>query len=175
MKYLLLAAYLATIPAANWLIGHTGTECLPGGPCLVPVGFGLMAPSGVLMIGLALVLRDAVQERLGLAWSLAAIAAGVMLSALVAPPALVVASAVAFGLSELLDLAVYTPLRNRGRLIAAVLASGMLGAVVDSAAFLLIAFGSLDFLAGQIFGKLWMTVAAAALLHVRSVTNSVHS
>ncbi len=170
MKYLLLAAYLATIPAANWLIGHTGTECLPGGPCLVPVGFGLMAPSGVLMIGLALVLRDAVQERLGLAWSLAAIAAGVMLSALVAPPALVVASAVAFGLSELFDLSAYTPLRNRGHIIAAVLASGVVGAVVDSAAFLFIAFGSLDYLPGQVVGKLWMTLIAAAALYVRAIT-----
>ena len=35
------------------------------GPCLIPVAPGLMAPSGVTMIGLALVLRDLVQRRLG--------------------------------------------------------------------------------------------------------------
>ena len=55
-----------TIPTANWLIGHAGTVCVPNGPCLVPVAPGLMAPSGVLMIGIALVLRVLVQRRLGL-------------------------------------------------------------------------------------------------------------
>ena len=30
-------AFIACIPAANWMIGHLGTECLPNGPCLVPV------------------------------------------------------------------------------------------------------------------------------------------
>ena len=163
MKYLLFVAFLATIPLANWLIGNIGTECIPNGPCLIPVGFGLMAPSGVLMIGAALVLRDAVQQLLGMRWAIAAIICGVVLSALVAPPALVLASAVAFALAETLDLAVYTPLRNRN-LPLAVLASGAVGAVADSAAFLLIAFGSLNYIEGQIVGKLWMTLAAAAAL-----------
>ncbi len=49
---ILFLAYIATIPAANWLIGNVGTTCVPNGPCLIPVGFGLMAPSGVLMVGL---------------------------------------------------------------------------------------------------------------------------
>ncbi len=160
MKYLLFIAFLATIPAANWLIGNIGTECIPNGPCLIPVGLGLMAPSGVLMIGAGLVLRDAVQQLLGTRWAIAAIICGVVLSALVAPPALVLASAVAFALAETLDLAVYTPLRNRN-LPLAVLASGAVGAVADSAAFLLIAFGSLAYVEGQIVGKLWMTLLAA--------------
>ncbi len=163
MKYLLFVAFLAPIPIANWLIGNIGTECIPNGPCLIPVGFGLMAPSGVLMIGAALVLRDAVQQLLGMRWAIAAIICGVVLSALVAPPALVLASAVAFALAETLDLAVYTPLRNRN-LPLAVLASGAVGAVADSAAFLLIAFGSLNYIEGQIVGKLWMTLAAAVAL-----------
>jgi hypothetical protein len=163
LKYLLFVAFLATVPVANWLIGNIGTECIPNGPCLIPVGFGLMAPSGVLMIGAALVLRDAVQQLLGMRWAIAAIICGVVLSALVAPPALVLASAVAFALAETLDLAVYTPLRNRN-LPLAVLASGAVGAVVDSAAFLLIAFGSLNYIEGQIVGKLWMTLAAAVAL-----------
>jgi uncharacterized PurR-regulated membrane protein YhhQ (DUF165 family) len=163
MKWIVFAAFLATIPAANWLIGNVGTECIPQGPCLVPVGFGLMAPSGVLMIGAALVLRDAVQQLLGIKAAFVAIALGVVLSALVAPPALVLASAVAFGLAELADLAVYTPLRRKG-LALAVLASGVVGSIVDSAAFLLIAFGSLDYIAGQVVGKMWMTLAAAVVL-----------
>ena len=114
-----LAAFALCIPAANWLIGHAGTTCVPNGPCLIPVAPGLKAPSGVLMIGLALVLRDLVQRRLGLSWSFAAIVAGTALSALIAPPALVIASAAAFFVSEMADLAVYTPLQKRG-LIAAV-------------------------------------------------------
>jgi queuosine precursor transporter len=168
LKYLTFLAFLATIPAANWLIGNVGTECIPQGPCLVPVGFGLHAPSGVLMIGLALVLRDAVQQALGLRWAFAAIVCGVVLSAFLAPPALVLASAVAFLLAETLDMAVYTPLKNKGWIATAVLASGIAGSIVDSAAFLWLAFGSLDYITGQIVGKLWMTLAAAAILAVVS-------
>lgn len=147
------------IPAANWLIGHVGTFCVPSGPCLVPVAPGLMAPSGVLMIGLALVLRDLVQRRLGLGFSAVAVLAGAALSAFLAPPALVLASAVAFLLSEFADLAVYTPLQKR-RLVLAVAASGAVGLVVDSVVFLYLAFGSLDFLAGQVVGKAWMVLIA---------------
>lgn len=158
-----LAAYVATIPLANWMLGNVGTLCPPDGPCLIPVGFGLMAPSGVLMVGLALVLRDAVHSLAGWRWALGAILAGVALSAIVAPPALVVASAAAFLLSELTDFAVYAPLRKR-RLYAAVLASGIVGALIDTVVFLGLAFGSLDFAAGQIIGKLWMTVAALPIV-----------
>jgi uncharacterized PurR-regulated membrane protein YhhQ (DUF165 family) len=146
-----------TIPAANWLIGHVGTVCTPQGPCLVPVAPGLMAPSGVTMIGFALVLRDLVQRRLGIGVSAGAILAGSAISALLAPPALVLASATAFLLSELADLAVYTPLARR-RLVAAVVASSVCGLVVDSIIFLWLAFGSLDFLLGQIVGKSWMVL-----------------
>ena len=42
-RYLTLAAFVATVPAANWLIGNVGTTCVPNGPCLLPVGFGLSA------------------------------------------------------------------------------------------------------------------------------------
>jgi uncharacterized PurR-regulated membrane protein YhhQ (DUF165 family) len=101
-----LCLFSLTIPAANWLIGHAGTVCPPGGPCLVPVWPGVMAPSGVLMIGVALVLRDLVQRRLGALAGLAAIAIGAAISAVLAPAAIVVASAAAFLLSELADFAV---------------------------------------------------------------------
>ncbi len=53
--FLYLAAFTACIPAANWLVGNIGTECVPGGPCIVPVAPSVTAPSGVAMIGLALV------------------------------------------------------------------------------------------------------------------------
>jgi queuosine precursor transporter len=111
------------------------------------------------MIGLALVLRDLVQRRLGVRAAIAAICAGALLSALIAPPKLVMASAVAFLLAELADLAVFTPLQKRG-LVLAVAASSVVGLVVDSMIFLQLAFGSLEFLLGQVVGKSWMVLLA---------------
>lgn len=164
MKYVLLAIFAATIPAANWLIGNVGTICIPEGPCLIPVGFGLMAPSGVLMIGLALVLRDAVHERFGAKGSLAAIGLGAAMSMF--SPGLALASAVAFIIAELFDLAVYTELRKK-KLWLAVLASGIVGAFVDSAAFTILAFGSFDFSAGNALGKIYASMIIAIVLYAR--------
>lgn len=159
-----LLCFIATIPAANWLIGHVGTVCPPGGPCLVPVAPGLLAPSGVLMAGLALVLRDLVQRRLGFMAGLAAILAGALLSAWLAPAAIVIASATAFLLSELADAFVYTPLQRR-RFVTAIVASSVVGLVVDSAVFLHLAFGDLSFLPGQILGKVWMVLLTIPVVH----------
>jgi uncharacterized PurR-regulated membrane protein YhhQ (DUF165 family) len=156
-RTLLAASFLATIPAANWLIGHVG-ECVPNGPCLVPVAPGLMAPSGVLLIGAALVLRSLLQEAAGRAWVLACIAVGAGLSAFVAAPGLALASGAAFLASELADWSVYSPLRQRGFAFA-LFAAGLIGSLVDSALFLTLAFGSLDYMLGQVVGKLWATVA----------------
>jgi uncharacterized PurR-regulated membrane protein YhhQ (DUF165 family) len=157
--------FLACVPLANWLILHVGTVCVPNGPCLVPVAPSLMAPSGVLTVGVALVLRDVVQRCLGLRFGLLAIAVGTVLSTLVAPPSLVLASGIAFALSELADCAVYTPLQQR-RLVAAVVASSMVGLVVDSIVFLWLAFGSLEFLPGQIVGKAWAVLVAIPLVRL---------
>ena len=162
MRYAYLAAFVGTIPAANWMVGNVGT-CVLNGPCLIPVAPGIMAPSGVLMIGLGLCLRDLVQRKLGLWWAMGAILVGAALSAFLAPPALVAASAAAFLLSEFADLAVYTPLQKR-RLIAAVVASGLVGLVIDSAVFLYVAFGSLDYIAGQIIGKAWMILLSVPVI-----------
>jgi hypothetical protein len=158
-----LVLFCLTIPAANWMIGHVGTVCVAGGLCLVPVAPGVMAPSGVLMVGAALVLRDLVQRRLGVEFGIGAIIVGAVLSAGLAPGSLVVASAAAFLLSEFADFAVYTPLARR-RLVAAVVASSTVGLIVDSLVFLWLAFGSLDFLFGQVLGKLWMVLLAIPLV-----------
>ena len=156
---LFLIGFGLCIPAANWLIGNVGTVCPPDAPCLIPVAPGVMAPSGVLTIGLAFVLRDLVQRRIGVRWAALAVVAGALLSAVFAPPALVVASGTAFLFSEAADLAVYTPLQRR-RLILAVFASSIVGLIVDSILFLYLAFGSIEFLLGQIIGKSWMVVLA---------------
>jgi len=159
------ACYLASIPLANWMIQHVGTVCLPQGPCLVPVAPEILAPSGVLTVGAALVLRDVVQRCLGLSWGLLAIAIGTLLSSLVAPPALVLASGSAFALSELADFGVYTPLQ-RHRLTLALVGSSVVGLIVDSVVFLLLAFGSLEFLPGQVIGKLWAVLIAVPLVRL---------
>ena len=158
-----LVLFCLTIPAANWMIGHVGTVCTAHGPCLIPVAPGIMAPSGVLMIGAALVLRDLVQRRLGVEFGIGAIVAGAAISAGVAPPSLVLASATAYVLSEFADFAVYTPLARR-RLVLAVVASSAVGVIVDSIVFLWLAFGSLEFLLGQIVGKAWMVLLAVPLV-----------
>ena len=157
--------FLGLIPLANWMVGHVGTVCIPRGPCLIPVAPGILAPSGVITIGAALVLRDVVQRCLGLGWGLGAVLAGCLLSALVAPPSLVIASAAAFLLSELADFAVYTPLQQR-RLMLAVTASAAVGLVIDSVVFLSLAFGSLRFLEGQIIGKLWAVAFAVPFIRL---------
>lgn len=161
--YLFLALFIACIPAANYLIHHVGTVCVPKGPCLIPLGFGIMSPSGVLMIGVALVLRDLVQRRLGVRASLLAVLAGAAISARLAPPALVLASGAAFLLSELADMLVFTPLQRKG-LVKAAFLSSLVGLVVDSVLFLFLAFGSLAHLEGQVLGKLMMVLLALPLL-----------
>ncbi len=160
-------AFALCMPVANWLIGNVGTVCIPDGPCLIPVGFGLMAPSGVLMIGLALVLRDQVHETLGAKWAAAAIAVGAALSFATSAAQLAVASTLAFVLAEVADFAVYAPLRAKGRSLA-VMASGAVGAVFDSMLFVWLAFGSLEFSGGTILGKLYASAAVAAFFWMRA-------
>lgn len=153
-----LVLFGLTIPAADWLASNVGI-CGPYGPCLIWVAPGLMTTSGVLMIAIALVLRDLVQRRLGILVAVIAVFVGGALSALLAPAALVFASTAAFLVSEYADLAVYTSLARR-RFVAAVLASSLVGLVVDSILFLWLAYGSLEFLAGQIVGKTLMIVVS---------------
>jgi uncharacterized PurR-regulated membrane protein YhhQ (DUF165 family) len=149
-----LALYVMTIPAANWAITQYG---------VIPIGFGLLAPAGVLFAGLAFTLRDLVQEQLGKAWVLAAIGAGGLLSLLVSDPFVAAASATAFLVSELCDFAVYSPLRARG-LVRAVVASNVVGMAVDSALFLSIAGFPLALLGGLMVGKLYTILPAIAVI-----------
>jgi queuosine precursor transporter len=145
--------FLGCILAANVITTRLG---------MVPVGFGLVATAGTYFAGLTFVLRDALQDVAGKRWTLAVIGAGAVLSFAVADPFIALASAVAFALAELADLAVYTPLRKRGYVRAAV-ASNIVGAFVDTVVFLSIAgFPVMAALPGQMVGKLLITAAAVA-------------
>jgi uncharacterized PurR-regulated membrane protein YhhQ (DUF165 family) len=154
------ATFLGCILAANVVTSQLG---------MVPVGFGLVATAGTYFAGMTFILRDALQDAAGKRWTLAVIAAGALLSFLVADPFIALASAAAFGLAELADLAVYTPLRKRGYIRAA-LASNIVGAVIDTVVFLTIAgFPLWAALPGQMVGKLLVTaVAVAAVVGVRA-------
>jgi uncharacterized PurR-regulated membrane protein YhhQ (DUF165 family) len=148
-----LTGYVLTVVLANVAITYVG---------IVPVGFGLMAPAGVYFAGLSFTLRDALQETMGRRWTVYAIIAGALLSSVMSPT-LALASGVAFLVSELADFMVYTPLRERSW-FGAVVVSNTVGAIIDSALFLWLAFGSLDFLAGNVVGKLWMTALTVAVV-----------
>ncbi|GHC52387.1 VUT family protein [Neogemmobacter tilapiae] len=160
---ILFVAFASTIPLSNWLISNVGTTCVPDGPCLIPVAPGILAPSGVLTIGAALVLRDLIHRYLGANWAIAAILVGGCVSLLTASQNLVIASVAAFMISEMLDFTVYVPLSRRN-LSLAILVSGVVAAIADSVVFVLLAFGSLDHVTGQIIGKLWASIIVAMIV-----------
>ena len=166
-----LVGFIGSIWFANWLVTQWGTVRFGDGPWLIPVwpggltpsGNPIYAPSGVLAIGVGFTLRDLVQRRLGVKVALVAIVVGALLSAAV-DPSLALASGGAFLLAETLDLVVYTPLQRR-HLVGAVVASNIVGVVVDSVIFLTIAFGTLSLIQGQVIGKAWMTLVAIPIVH----------
>ncbi|MFE3105326.1 VUT family protein [Nocardia tengchongensis] len=149
-------AYLGLVVASNWLIEQFG---------VVGVGFGLMAPAGVFVVGPALVARDGVQYLWGKPIALVALAIGAGISYLVAGREVATASVVAFSVSEFCDFVLFTWLAPRWA--RAVFVAGVVGAVLDSILFLSIAFGSLALLAGQVAGKLYGVVAASVVIGAR--------
>lgn len=152
----LSAGLFAAIVAANYATTRYG---------FVPVGFGLAATAGTFAAGVTLALRDGIQDTLGRRVVLAVIVAGAALSFFIADPAIAIASGAAFLLAELLNFAVYTPLRERARFgdkrwAVAVASSNFVGAIVDTAVFIGIAFGAVAIMpamAGQLVGKAWAT------------------
>lgn len=147
---------ITSVVAANWATSKYG---------FIPVGFGYTATAGTLVAGVALAARDAIQDLIGKMWMLATLAVAALVSFVVADPHIATASAVAFVCAELLDFAVYTPIRNRSRLgdwrwATAVVASSIVGILADTIVFLWIAFGAAAIapaLAGQLIGKAWAT------------------
>lgn len=169
---LVATAFVGCVWGANWMITHVGTTH-PSGARTIPVGFGWHAPSGVVLVGASLTLRDVLQRRTGPWTVVVAIVVGAALSAWLSPD-LAVASGVTFLAAELADLAVYTPLRE-STLTGAVLASNAVGAVVDSALFLTLAFGAsaaADLVLPLTLGKVeWSLVALPALMVARTRTD----
>jgi uncharacterized PurR-regulated membrane protein YhhQ (DUF165 family) len=156
---LLGVALVGSIALANWLTSHFG---------LIPAGFGLLVTAGTYAAGLALGLRDVLHEAGGVRWVLAALGVGIAASLLLGDGRIAVASAVAFALAELIDLAVYAPLRRR-QWHTAVFASNTAGAVVDTLVFLAIAGFPITWatVGGQLLVKaIWVTVGFLAVAEV---------
>jgi uncharacterized PurR-regulated membrane protein YhhQ (DUF165 family) len=156
-RVVLLTLYGVSVFVANFMILHVGAT-IPGGTHVVPVGFGLVAPSGTYVAAFVLVLRDLVQRSSGRLWGLAVIVPGIAITALMSPR-LALASGVAFALGEVLDFGVYTPLSRR--LGPALFASCLAGAVLDTFTFLLLAGIPLAIaLPGTLLGKAWVALLA---------------
>lgn len=152
-----VAAFAATVVAANWLTTTVG---------MVPIGLGMVVTAGTFAAGAALVLRDGVDRTGGRRWVALSIAVGIVLSYALASPAIAVASAVAFAASELADWAVFSPIRPRS-LPAAVLASSVVSAPVDTVLFL--ALAGFPVTPAAVFGQFVVKTALAALVSIAVV------
>lgn len=153
--------YVGSIVGANYMIGHIG-KVIPGAHVL-PVGFGLYAPSGVYLASLALVSRDLLQRSAGTLPGIVAILVGAFISYFISSPQLAFASGFTFLVSETVDFAIFTPLAKRN-FAAAVLVSGLFGEFVDSVLFLTLAQIPLSIaLKGQLVGKMWVILLGSAI------------
>ena len=129
---MLFLAFVGTVLAANVAVDLWQ---------FTPAGFGLMVPAGTWFAGMAFILRDELQRvasrrftlRQGMVVVVAAVLAGAALSWFLARPELAVASAVAFGASEIVDMIVFMV---SGRKLAGRLLSNLIAAPIDTALFL---------------------------------------
>lgn len=156
----LAAIFFGLVILANWLASRYTVH--------VPLT-AYVAPAGVFCIGGVLVLRDWMQQLKGLLWTMPIVYLAGLTSWLVGDLAgwtglekIAVASVIAFSVSETVEAAIFTPLRNRN-LTAGVALSATVGNALDSYIFLQIAFGSQAFFAGNFVGKLEM-IALGTLL-----------
>lgn len=164
MKYALSLTYVALAVLANWLASRY----------IVHVPFtAYFAPAGVFCIGAILVLRDWLQQLTSLRYTLALVPLGGAASYLIGVGAgwtslqrIALASLAAFIASETIEALVFTPLRNRS-LTFGVLASGIVGNAIDSWLFLILAFGSTAYFAGNFAGKAEMIAIGVALTFAR--------
>jgi hypothetical protein len=158
IAFLMATAYVACVVLANWLTDRYG---------LVPIGFGLLVTAGTFAAGATLLARNITQDVTGRLVIVALMLVGCALSWWLASPQLAVASAVAFGLSETVDMLIYSPLRKRGW-SRAVMAASLVAAIVDTLIFLRLAGFPItaDSVTGQLLVKVGISWAVAAIVGV---------
>jgi uncharacterized PurR-regulated membrane protein YhhQ (DUF165 family) len=160
----LAGLFVALVLLANWLASRYVVH-VPLTPYL--------APAGVFCIGGVLVLRDWLQQLVGLAWTMPLVYAAGLLSWLVGDLAgwtslqkIAIASIVAFTISETIEALVFTPLRRRSFTLGVAL-SATVGNAIDSYVFLTLAFSSTAFFWGQFWGKSEAIAAGVVLTLAR--------
>jgi len=158
-KWLFGYAYVLSIFAANLTVSYFGLIKL----------FGLTFPAGALLIGLCFSLRDLVQNEFGhkvwwfmLAAMIASVFSGVILSHLPIPMwKVVLASAVAFIVSEAIDWFVYTI--TKMDIVWRVAISNIFSGIADSILFVGIAFGAWGWLP-PVYGQFYIKYISGLLV-----------
>ncbi|GGZ19809.1 VUT family protein [Asticcacaulis endophyticus] len=142
--------YVFLIPFVNWSFAHVPSIPMPDGGAWPPLA---------IVTGFILVARDFAQREVG-HHIFVAVFIGMAVSFLMAPPAIAIASAAAFLVSEVVDWAIYTfskrPLSER------VLISSVVAAPLDTTLFWGLA--SLSAEASGTFTPLTLVTAAASKL-----------
>lgn len=113
----------------GWLVAYVASTVL------VNVLWGIVPWVGSFVVGGIFLIRDAAQDRSG-RWVLAATGAGIVLSYLMASPAVSLASSAAFAVSEVSDYAINARLMHKP-LWERMLITQPLNVVLDTAVFLL--------------------------------------
>lgn len=117
-------AYIALIVVVNWAFKVVPMVELPG---------GIFWPPVALLVGFVFIVRDFAQREVG-HWVLGAMLVGAVLTYFMVDPAIAIASATAFLISEIADWAVYT---FTGKTLSQrILLSSAVGTPVDSVVFL---------------------------------------
>lgn len=154
-------AFLFMIVAANVAIDLFGAATVGA----------LVIPWGTFFAGATFVFRDLLHRAGGPLPALSAVVVGAAISYGFANPTLAFASGAAFLIAELADLAVFVRLIERFGLAAAMVASGVAGAVVDTAIFL--PWSGIPMTIGLVVGQLAIkslmsAIGAAVLLGLRT-------
>lgn len=151
------AAFVASVALANYMTATFG---------LVAIG-PLLVTAGTFAAGFSLVARDGMHQtaRKPVFAVPAAIVVAALVSAWTSTPELALASGLAFLASEMVDWAVFMPVRQRS-LPAAIVVSSVVAAPVDTVLFLHIAGFPVTFTAalGQFIVKTLLAGAVALLL-----------
>ena len=157
----LLATYITSIWAANWLTTRYG---------LIAAGFGYLTTAGTFAAGGAIMTRDFLQDAIGRWGVAAAITAGAALSYATSSHQIALASGATFLIGETLELVVYTPLRRRtgwgtGRWSLVIGAANTTGIAADTFLFLTLAGFPITTVTfgGQLLGKAYVTAGVVAL------------
>lgn len=134
---------------------------------------GFLIPCGSFLIGLTFIMRDYVQIQHGRKMAYVVIVSALALSAIASliigdGLRIVLASAVAFALSEATDTEVFT--RLRAKLHNKIMFSGIVGGVLDSVIFTLIAGFPAAAIVGQMVVKLVMQILYAQFKRIKEMS-----